>query len=230
VKFIMFAAVGALIVTGATAAVMTKQGPETVKIEEMDEPTIKVLVDEINRKDNEIKILRKQLQLQITDRKELEEITKRLDEATREVQDLTDQIIELRAKQVPNGKPIVAKITSNKIIDAIETERSSLQFCLSDIDSRVNATEGAPKNRAIDAVIRIKISPNGRAIESSIKTSGLEYTPGVEKCVEGAILRVAYPTGGEVLDTRITIAWNAGVLKMAANVIGQDAPSDLNGI
>jgi hypothetical protein len=230
-KFIMFAAVGALVVTGATAAVMNKPDPPK-QIEPLDEPTIKVLVDEINRKDAEIKILRRQLQQQITDREQLEDIQKRLDDASREVQDLTDQIIELRAKQVPNAKPVIAQITSGRITDAIETERKSLVFCLSDIDSRVLATEGAPKTRDIDALVRLTISPQGTVVDETVKTSGIEYTPAKRLCVESALKRVVYPKGADFLDTRITIAWKAGELTMVANVIAQrpPSPSDLNGI
>ncbi|HUS32497.1 MAG TPA: protein kinase [Kofleriaceae bacterium] len=230
-KFIMFAAVGALFVTGATAAVMTTDTP-TVRKDGGDEETVRLLISQINQRDQEIKRLRDVITKGVKDREELVRIKQELDDAQQEVQALTDQVIELKAKQVPNGKPVVAQITSGKITDAIEMERKSLEFCLSDIDSRVLSTEGAPKTRDIDALVRLTISPKGTVIDETVKTSGIEYTPATKFCIEAALKRVAYPQGADFLDTRVTIAWKAGVLTMVANVVGQRAPSpsDLTGI
>jgi serine/threonine protein kinase len=231
-KFIAFAAVGALLVTGATAAVLTQQPDPARKIEQMDEPTIKVLVDLLNKKDAEIKDLRQKVAAQIKDVKELETYKLQLDRATEDVIKLQDEIIKLRASQVPNAKPMVTEITSVQISNLIQVERSSVEFCLDDLDSRVTATEGAPRSRDIDVVVKLTSRPDGSVVDETVKTSGLDYSPATRLCLEGALKRVPYPKGSEFLDLRVTVAWSAGQLNMVANVVGQHAPrgSNLDGI
>ncbi|HTL36342.1 MAG TPA: protein kinase [Kofleriaceae bacterium] len=226
-KFIMFAAVGALIVTGATAAVMRKPD-QTIRQDGGDEETVRLLISQINQRDQEIKRMRDIIAKGVKDKEELVRIKEDLEEANKEVADLTDQLIAERAKQVPNGKPIVAQITSGKIVDALETQRASFEFCLREIDSRVLATEGAPKTRDINAAIRLTITPGGRVVDDSIKPRGIDYTPATQLCLEGVLKRVPYPKGPDFLDTTIKIAWNAGELSMSASVTGQQPPSSSN--
>lgn len=232
VKFIAFAAVGAVLVTAATAAVMTQRPEPMARVEGDDGPTIKRLLDAINRKDKEIEILRGELEKKKLDVDRLEQIQKELEVKTSEVKQLTDEVIRLKAQQVPNAKPIVTRITSAQVTEAIQSVSGSVQFCLDEIDSRVLSTEGAPKSRAIDAVVRLRTRPNGTAVDDSVKTAGIEYSPGARLCVEDALKRVAYPKGSDMLDVRITVTWSAGTLAMVANVVGQSEPagSNLDGI
>jgi serine/threonine protein kinase len=232
VKYIAMAAIGALLVTGATAAVITSQRPDTIRLPEPGtEQEIKVLYGEIQKKNRLIEDLQNQLGKQkIESGEELEKVKKELDEAIDDTKKLQDEIVKLRAKQVPNARPIVAEITSKQVTEAIEAVRGSIEFCLSDVDSRALSTEGAPKNRQINAVVYLSTKPSGEAFD--MKATGLEYSPGAKLCVEDALKRVAYPKGSDVLDVRVTVSWTAGNLVMAATVVGQHEPtgSNLNGI
>jgi hypothetical protein len=214
-----------------TAYVMTQRTPPIKRIQEMDTPTVKVLIDEINRKDELIKQLRKELQKNKLDRQELEDIQKRLDQAADEVKTLTEQIIVLKAKEVPNAKPIAAAITSKQVTDALLSIQTSVQLCLGDVESRALATEGAPKDGRIDAIVRLSTTPTGTAFDVKT-TSGLDFSPGARLCVEDAVRRVAYPKSSEILDIRIDIAYTMGELKMSGAVERQREPegSNLNGI
>jgi len=230
VRFIAIAAVGALLVTVATAAVLSRRPERIERVEGQDETAIKLLYDEIRKKDDEIRLLREEVGKRANDLRELENLKKQLDVKTQELQDLTEELIKEKAKRVPNGRPIVAEITSKQVTDAIQVVHGSIAFCLGDVDSRVMSTEGAPKDRKFDAVVRLSTTPQGTAFD--VKTAGIDYSPGARICVEDALKRVAYPKGSDTLDVRVTITWSAGRLTMAANVVGQREPSgrNLNGI
>jgi serine/threonine protein kinase len=221
-KFIALAAVSALLVTGGVAWYL-RPAP-MIRVPHNDDRAVEQLYKEIQRKDEELKDLRRRLNEQIENGKVLEQLKEQLDTATSELQRLTDELIIEKAKRVPNsaGKPIVAQITSGQVTTSIQGVSANVQFCLDDIDSRVLATEGAPKSRDIDAVVRLSTTPSGTAFD--VKTSGLDYSPSTKLCIEDALKRVAYPKGSESLDIRITIAWSAGILNMVANVVGQRAP------
>jgi hypothetical protein len=229
-KFIAMAAIGAVAVTAATAAVLTSR-PDPQRIIEAPrggEAEVRLLFEEIQKKDAQIKLLIEQLEKSVKDREELERLRQQLAKANEEMQQLTAEVIKLKAKQVPNAKPIEREITSKQVTDAIQVVQSNVQFCLQDIDSRVLATEGAPKNRAIDAVVRFSTTPLGTAFD--FKTSGIDYTPSVKLCIEDSLGRVAYPKGTDTLDVRVTISWAAGNLTMLANVVGQREGSNLKAI
>ncbi len=219
VRFIAAAAIGALVVTAATAAVLTQRPDPMQRIDPPGEVEVKALFEELRRKEDLIRQLRHQLEESVTDRADLERVMAQLEQATEEIRSLTDQVIKLKAKQVPNAKPIAAEISSKQVTDALAVVRPNIEFCLADIDSRVLSTEGAPKNRAIDAIVRFSTTPLGTAFD--FKTSGIDYTPSVKLCIEGALARVPYPKGPDTLDVRVTISWTAGTLSMTAAVVGQ---------
>jgi serine/threonine protein kinase len=230
-KFIAVAAVGALLVTGATAAVITSRRPEPIqRIEPHTEQEIRLLYEEMQKKNKLIEELQAQLgQQRIQSGEELEEVKQRLDAALDDTKKLQDEIIKLRAKQVANS-PLVAAITSKQVTEAIQAVRSSISVCLGDVDGRVLSTEGAPKNRQMDAAIRLSTTPSGTAFD--VEASGLEYSPAATLCVEDALKRVAYPKGTDILEIQVAISWKAGTLAMTANVVRQHEPagSNLNGI
>jgi len=218
VRFIALAAVGALLVTVATAAVM-RQPSKTLPPEPLDNNAVKVLIDEINRKDQQIKILRIRLADQAKKSvADIEALEKQLDAAQAEVKELNDRYVVLLKQQAPIGKPAPAAVDSKQITTAIQTVYPSVQFCLDDIDGRVDSTEGAPRSRDIDAVVRMKTTPSGKAYD--VKASGIDYSPSVRMCIEDALQRVAYPKGSETLDVAVDIAWTAGNLSMTARVTG----------
>jgi serine/threonine protein kinase len=227
VKFIALAAVGALLVTGATAAVMSRE-PELRTIPPNDDPVIKFLRDEIKRKDDEIQKLKDKLLQGVKDQDEIALLKKRLDEAQEESRQLLEQLVEIKQqKQTPNAPPQSLpplRVESKQVTAAIQAVYPSVQFCLDDIDSRVDNTEGAPRSRDIDAVVRLATTPAGKAYD--IKASGIDYSPSVRMCIEDALGRVSYPKGSETLEIRVDIVYSAGHLTMGARVIGQREATD----
>src|SRR5690606_28675860 len=94
-RYVALAAVGALAVTAATAAVLV-QRDDTIRIEPAENHAVKVLVDEIHRKDKEIEALKDELVRRARDREEIEILRKRLEEAQEESRQLLDQLVELK--------------------------------------------------------------------------------------------------------------------------------------
>jgi serine/threonine protein kinase len=232
-RFIAMAAVGALLVTGATAAVMSQRPDNIIRTDPGGDAEIKPLYEEIQRKNKIIEELQKIIvQQKVQSADELAIVKRQLDDALADTKKLQDEIIKIkiRSQQVPNAKPIVAEITSGQVSEAIEAVRGSMAFCLAEVESRAASTEGAPKDRHFDAVVKMSTTPSGTAFD--VKTTGLAYSPSARLCIEDALKRVAYPKGSDVLDVRVTIAWTGTDLTIAANVVGQHEPtgSNLNGI
>ncbi len=222
-KFIAIAAVSALLVTGATAALI-RRDPPVQRIVEQDEPTVKLLLDEIRKKDQEIKGLRGDLEKQIENGKTLEKIKEQLDTKTLELAFLTDELIKAKAKSVPNAKPIVNRITSEQVTVAIQAARPSIKFAMEDLDSRASMMKSSqvPQNHEYAAVVLLSTTPSGTAF--NVAVTGLDYSPPTQLLIEEAIKRVAYPKGSESLDIRITISWSGGTLTVVASVVGLRAP------
>ena len=222
-RFFALAAVGVLAVTAATAAVMSRQPESPTRIPANDEPTMKFLIDEINRKDQEIKELRNALLESARDKEEIDILRKRLEEAQEESRQLLDQLVEIKQRvQTPNARSALPvrppRVDSKQVTTAIQAVYPNVQFCLDDIDGRVHVTEGAPASRDIDAVVRLSTTPSGTAFD--VRASGIDYSPSVRMCIEDALKRVAYPKGPDTLEIRIDIAWSAGQLAMGARVVG----------
>jgi len=223
VRFIALAAIGVLAVTVATAAMMTR-GDNKLVVEPLENNAVKVLIDEINRKDQEIKSLRKKLLDSVQDREEIVILKKQLDDAQEQSRKLLEQLVEIKQQQqraasvkVGLPPPPPQRVDSKQVTAAIQSVYSSVEFCLDDLDSRVEATEGAPKSRDIDAVVRLSTTPDGKAFD--VRASRIDYSPSVRMCIEDALKRVDYPKGPETLDLRIDIAWAAGFLSMTARVV-----------
>jgi predicted Ser/Thr protein kinase len=220
VRFIGIAAVGALLVTAAAAAVMIR--PEQVmRVDGKDDEIVRHLQQQIKKLEEERNILKEQLLKKETDLKELAQLREALVEKDGQIQQLVTQVAELRARQVAQApvKLPPPRVDSKQVTAAIQSVYPSIQFCLDDIDSRVDMTEGAPKSRDIDAVVRLFATPDGKAFDT--KASGIDYSPSVRLCIEEALSRVQYPKGPDTLEIRVDIAWTAGQLAMTARVIGQ---------
>jgi predicted Ser/Thr protein kinase len=227
VRVIALAALGALLVTGATAAVMSR--PEATRPRdggEGDILVIKGLQNQIRQLEQERKQLQEALVSRETNLRELEELRDRLVEKDGQIQDLVTQVAELRAAKVAQAPvKLPARVDSREVTTAIQSVYQSVQFCLDDIDSRVRNTEGAPHSRDIDVVVRLFTTPTGKAYD--IKASAIDYSPSVRMCIEDALARVAYPKGSETLEVRVDIAWTSGNLTMGARIVGQrESPPD----
>jgi hypothetical protein len=216
--YIAAAAVAAVLVGGVAAAVMIKPAP-TTKVDPIDEPTVDLLIKEINRRDQEIKILRRQIAEGIKNRDELIKVRAELDQKQEENRQLTEQLIELRVTQVATPpKPLPP--TNRQIDSAIQSVADRVSFCLGELYTRRLATEGAPKSGEFAAVVKLRAAPDGRASQAVV--SGLDYTPGVRDCVSAALTDVTYPKGAEKIE--IDINWSGGALKMTGHALGPDEP------
>jgi hypothetical protein len=218
--YIAAAAVAAVLVGGVAAAVMIKPDP-TVKVDTIDEPTVALLINEINRRDQEIKNLRKQIANSINDREELIRLRNELDQKQDDIRKLEDKLIQAKVElaPVPVAKPLPP--TNRQIEIAIRTVEDRVAFCLGELDTRRLATEGAPKTGEFAAVVKLLAAPDGRA--SHVTVSGLEYSPGVRNCVSAALSDVTYPKGAEKIE--VDINWAGGRLKMTGRALGPDEPT-----
>ncbi|NVB82652.1 MAG: protein kinase [Kofleriaceae bacterium] len=225
VRVIAAAAIGALLVGGAAAAMMTRP-TVTQRVDPPDERAVKLLIDEINRRDQEIKQLRKIIVEGTKDRAELVAVKKALDEAQAKVRELEEKVIEVRAKQVPNiaKAPAIIGVKSRDITDAIQVVQRDIEGCFDEWAERAHLaqprTAGEPallRVRDADVVVMLSVTPDGVGYSASAK--GME-SPSTRLCLESALTQVRYPTGPDALDVRIDIAWLSGNLDMTARIVG----------
>ena len=232
VRFIAAAALGALLVGGAAAAMMARPGAPT-RIDPPDERAVKLLIDEINRRDQEIKVLRKKIAEGIKDREELVAVKRMLDETQDQVRQLEDQVIVLRAKQVQGSvKPVVLGVKSRDVTEAIQSVQGSIQGCFDEWAERAHLEQprgaGAPiplRVRDADVVVLLSVTPEGIGHDASAK--GMD-SPSARLCIESALAQVRYPKGAEALDVRIDIAWLGGNLDMTGRIVGHRATTGSN--
>lgn len=218
-RLVAFAAVGMLVVSGATAMMLTRQQELPQRQEGNEEIYIRNLQSRIAQLEKERDRLKEALLKKETDLQELQVLRERLVEKDDQIQQLVQEVIELRAR--PSGqRPVkMPRIESKQITAAIQSVYPSIEFCLDELDSRLHRTEGAPRNRDIQAVVRLSTTPSGQAFD--VQASSLDYSPSARLCIEDALKRVAYPKGTEILDISVDIYWTGGHLAMGARVTGR---------
>jgi serine/threonine protein kinase len=217
VRYIAAAALAAVLVGGVAAAMMVRPDP-TVRQEGIDEPTVDLLIKEINQRDQEIKRLRIEIAKNVKDREELVNLREELDRKQEENRKLTDELFTLKAKQVA-GKPAPLPPTNKQVTAAIQSVYQRIEFCLDDLEMRRPATEGAPKTgEDISFAVHLTVSPLGKG--STAKVDSLDYTPSVRDCVRDALLDVPYPKGGEASDIEVAVVWVSGNLAMTGRILG----------
>jgi hypothetical protein len=225
VRVIAAAAIGALLVGGAAAAMMTRP-TVTQRVDPPDERAVKLLIDEINRRDQEIKQLRKIIVEGTKDRAELVAVKKALDEAQAKVRELEEKVVDLRAKQVPNvaKAPAIIGVKSRDITEAIQVVQRDVEGCFDEWAERAHLAQprasGEPAQlhvRDADVVVMLSVTPDGVGYSATAK--GME-SPSTRLCLESALAQVRYPAGPDALDVRIDIAWLSGNLDMTARIVG----------
>ena len=134
-----------MLVGGATAAVVTRPDP-THRVEPNEEATMKSLIDEINRRDAQIKDLRKRLVEGQIKADEVERLKKQLDEKQDEVRQLTDQVTQLRVQQ--NAGPAPAAAAAGQADPRGDPGRAGpVQGCFEEWDDRADVFSGSGKPR-----------------------------------------------------------------------------------
>jgi hypothetical protein len=223
VRFIALAAIGALAVTGATAAVMTRNEP-TLRQDGNDDVIVKHLYEQIRRLEQEREELKMILLQRETDLQELPALRDRLVEKDGKIQDLVTQVAELRAKQVTQAPVKLPNFVQNRqITDSLLQVQRDVEGCLDEWAERAHLEQpkgsGLPVARDADLVVRLGVTPDGLGHDATAK--GTPESPSVFLCIEHAMTRIVYPKGPESLQLQIKLSWASGNLNMTGHVVGR---------
>jgi serine/threonine protein kinase len=224
-RFVSFALVGVLLVGGATAAVMASR-PEAVRIPTSETAEVKALNEririlEVERKDLQEKLLRRETNL-----KEIEKLEKELAARDEEIQDLVVEVSKMRASEsharagAPKPAPIKVDARIAEALAGAQVQHS-LEGCFDEWANRqgldiIDKLKAPPKDA--DLLVRLSVTPDG--IGHSAVATG-EDSPSLKFCVESAIARVPYPAGKEVLDLSVAVTWaEPNLVNASARVVG----------
>ena len=218
IKFVAVAAVGALLVTIATAAVMTRPDTPVHRVPINDDPIVERLRDDLRRAQARIEELQ---DIIINDKERSDQEIKRLKdqvyEKQEEVRELMEKIVKLRKR--PNAPPAVV---SREVTASLMSVHRDIEGCFDEWAERAHLEQprgaGSPTPRDADVVVELEITPEG--IGHDVKAKGHD-SPSVKVCVEGAITRVHYPRGPDNLRVRVDIMWSAGILNMTGRIVGR---------
>jgi len=220
VKFVAFAAVGALLVTLATAAVMARPNVTLPPPHESDEQSVLLLRDELKRKEQEIQRLRDALiNITYTNQADIQKLQEQLDEKQAEVHKLTEKLINLKLKKTPGRAP---DVVSREITDAIQTVQRDAEGCFDEWAERAHLEQprgrGTPIERDANILVDLEVTPEG--IGHDVTAKGHD-SPSLKVCVEGALARVHYPRGPDNLKVRVEMMWTGGNLNMTGRIVGR---------
>ena len=221
-RFAATALLGLVLVGGATAAVVTRPTPAAQQPYVDD--TLEKLVSEINKRDAEIKELRRQLtEGQVKHVQDIQALKDQLDQKQEEVQQLVDQVAQLRVQMV-QGRPTAAHPQDPQIVAAIRGAQSNIQGCFKEWDDRAFAFGSAKQLLFTDAdlIVDLSVAPDGHAYNQ--KARGVDSVS-LTLCVADALAGVQYPSGPDHSDLQVQVAWAAGNVKMTGRIVSHRAPS-----
>ena len=185
---------------------------------------MKSQIDEINRRDAQIKELRKRLVEGQMKAEEVEKLKKQLDEKQDEVRQLTDQVTQLRVQQV-QGRPPPRPPQDKQILAAIQGAQGPVQGCFEEWDDRADVFSGSAKpllSHDADLIVDISIAPDGHAYNQ--RARGVDSVS-LQVCVADAVAMIRYPKGPDHSDMQVQIAWVDGNLAMTGTIVSHRAPS-----
>jgi serine/threonine protein kinase len=227
VRFAAAAAIGLVLIGGATAAVVARPDPK-VDPQPLEEETVKQLIEEINKRDIEIKKLR--LELANGDVKHVQEIEKlkaELDQKQEEVQQLEDKVAQLRVQMV-QGTPPARPRQDKQIIDAIAGAQGPVEGCFMEWEERADVfgSNGKPELvRDAELVVELGVAPDGHAYGQ--KAKGID-SPSLQLCVADALARIQYPHGPDHSDLQVQVLWTGRTLTMTGAIVSHRPPSSSN--
>ncbi|MBA3539070.1 MAG: serine/threonine protein kinase [Deltaproteobacteria bacterium] len=220
-----FAAMGlaTVIVAGAAAAaVYANRDPRPTEIPIEDNAT-KVLIDRINKSEEERKRLFEELKKRDLQLADLKKIQAKLVEKEAEIKLLFDQVTILTARSESEARgtsklrPAKPQAPSQSLMVVGAIEASKFTGCF---------TEWAERNPRSDGtvVVRLTVGPDGSG-HSAVASGPPPPLDSValNLCVAAAATRITFPAGPEELDVQATIGWSDGMITLAAKVIGQRA-------
>jgi serine/threonine protein kinase len=208
VRYAVAAFAGLAVVAAASFAMLRR--PERV-----DEPAkIDPLIEELNKSESERRLLLTQLAVMTkestTSRGELAVLRRKLVAKDEEIQKLVDKVTELTTpgKPVKPAKPVPSQAV--QVTFAVSQADNELEGCFVEWNERL----------AGDADMLVKLTVTGEGRGHSSTATGPD-SPFLRLCVAEAIERVKYPPGPEVIDLEVNIQWSAGLLNLAARVVGR---------
>jgi serine/threonine protein kinase len=225
------AMVGLIVLGVATAAVMASHSTKVTPTDANDTETVRVLIDQINTLETQVKQLRKKLlERDLThdsDLKQLQRDKELLLEKELRIQELVEKGIKLRiGKTAPPG----ATAQTTKAIAAIALAQHDLEGCFDEWAERpltAEAVGSAVLHRPTDSdvLVTLEVGPDGQVTAAVSKGEDVERSPSLRMCVEGAVSRVEYPTGPEILELEVAVTWAApDIINTSARVVGHREP------
>ncbi|MEO8702321.1 MAG: serine/threonine-protein kinase, partial [Kofleriaceae bacterium] len=201
-----------LAVVGAASFAMLRRPPASDEA-----PKIDPLIEKLNESENQRRVLLGQLALATKEgssrRGELAVLRRQIVQKDQEIQLLVDKVTELTTPTKANVK--VAKPTPSQAVQvtfAVSQADNELEGCFVEWNERA----------AGDADMLVKLSVSADGAGHSSTATGPD-SPFLRLCVAEAIERVKYPPGPDVLELEINIQWSAGLLNLAARVVGKSA-------
>jgi len=214
-RYAMLGLFGLVVLGGATVAVLRRGSPAD-ELAPLDNKGVQPLIDQLNKSESERRLLLAQFNQQQLDHQELVVLRDKLIIKDQEIQKLREKVTELTqkpAKLANAARPSQAML----VTAAVSQVEGDLEGCFHEWSERVKGDA--------DMLVKLTVTPEGVGHSSTATGPDSEF---LRLCVAEAIERVQYPVGPEVLDLEVTIQWSAGLLNLAARVVGRrQTPSSL---
>ena len=213
VRYAALAGVAVLVLAAASTAVLARRDPPAAPLSPGREQDKQELIARLERSEEERKqLLRKLTELQnaVGD---IDDLRKKLMQKDAEIRLLVDRVAEIQAKAVVPRPRRLSREPSQavRVVSAISHAEADLEGCFVEWSERELGDA--------DLLVRLTVGPDGRGHSATAITG--PGSPMLRLCVAGALNRVGYPAGPEVLDVEANVQWSAGMLALGAKVIGR---------
>ncbi|MEO8843878.1 MAG: protein kinase [Kofleriaceae bacterium] len=230
----VLAIVGVVVLGVAAAAVMTSHRPQMITADSPDSDTIRVLVDQINILETQVKQDRKKLLeldlLHGADVKQIEHDKEELLAKETRIQELVEKVTKIRIEKVLPKSAVQGSL----VIKAVQLAQHDLEGCFDEWASRPLTAEAVGSANALhrandsDVLVTLVVGPDGTASDANSTGEDTARSPSLKLCVEGALAGIAYPPGPDVMEIEVSVAWVApNLINTSARVTGHhEAPHD----
>jgi serine/threonine protein kinase len=224
VRFIALAALGALLVTAATAAVMTRRpDPVTRAPGDEDLTVIRNLQNKVEQLEKERTQLLEILRKREMDLREIQIVRDELETKNIELQKAYRQLVDEEMKHATKRVPKLPQLVeSQQITDSLVQVQRDIEGCFDEWAERAHLEQpkgaGVPVARDATIVVRLAVTPDGVGHDAIAKGHD---SPSVRLCIEHAMTRVVYPKGTENLQLQLAIAWAGGNVNMTGHIVGR---------
>jgi serine/threonine protein kinase len=230
-RMIAVAFAGVVVLGVAGAAVLASHRPKMITTDGTDTETIRVLVDQINILETQVKQDRKKLLeldlLHDTDAKQIEHDKQELLAKETRIQALVEQVTDLKLSKVAVAPRSAVTMQGSKAIAAVATAQQNLEGCFDEWASRpltasaIGSADSLHRANDSDVLVVVQIGPDGKAIDATSKGEDTDRSPSLKLCVEGALANIAFPPGPEIIDLEVEVVWAApDIINTSARVTG----------